>query len=166
MTKIYSPDRYDQNFSLKVPIHLALVMLYIARHLFIVFLAFNPLPKLSGAFSFLQPLVSSPALLLTDVPGFLVLFAWARREPGASLVWHRVWAHGRSLLTVALLSHFLLLAVFEGAEALKAFNYRPGARLVIVNLVLDLLLVYYLWRFSIVRDVFADFPEDAKGAGK
>jgi len=161
VTRLYSPDRYDQNFVLKVPVHLALVMLYVVRHLFIVFLAFNPLPRLSGAFDFMRPLVSSPAVLLTDLPGFLVLFAWARREPGAYRVWHWIWSNGRSLLTVALLSHFLLLAILEGAEALKAFNYRTEARLVIVNLGVDLLLVYYLWRFAIVRDVFADFPEDA-----
>lgn len=161
MTRAYSPDHYNRNLVLKVPVPLALVMLYIVRHLFIIFLAFNPLPKLSAAFSALQPLVSSPAVLLTGVPGFLVLLAWAKREPSATPGWRWIWSRGRGLLTAALLAHFLVLAVIHGPDALKGFEYRYEARLVIVNLGVDLLLIYYLWRFSIVRDVFADFPEDS-----
>ena len=158
MPSTYSPNRYDQYLTLKVPVHLVLVMLYIVRHLLIVFLAFNPLPKLAGVFAFMQPLVSSPVVLLTDIPGFLVLFAWIKREPDAAPVWRRIWGNGRGLLTTALLAHFLFLALGQGADALHAFNYRYEARLVIVNLGVDLLLIYYLWRFAIIRDVFADFP--------
>lgn len=161
MTTYYPPGRYDDNLSLKVPLHLAFVMFYVVRHLLIVFLAFNPLPKLAGVFAFMQPLVTSPAVLLTDIPGFLVIFAWVKREPDAAPGWRWIWAHGRTLLTAALLAHFLLLAVLQGADVLKVFYYRHEARLVIVNLGVDLLLVYYLWRFQIVRDVFADFPADS-----
>jgi hypothetical protein len=159
MSRFYSPERYDSNLVLKVPVHLALVMLYSVRHLFIVFLAFNPMPKLSGAFTFMQPLVSSPLVLLTGIPGLLVLLAWGKREPDAAPLWRRVWANGRLLLTLGLAAHCLLLAALQGADALSVFYYRQSARLVVANLGVDLLLIYYLWRFELIRDVFAEFPE-------
>jgi hypothetical protein len=160
MTRSYPPDRYDRNLLLKVPLPLILVLMYVARHFLIIFLAFNPLPKLAGVFAFMQPLVSTPAIFLTDIPGFLVLVAWAKRKPGAGYLWRWIWNHGRELLTAALLAHFLILATTKGWDALSAFNYLHAARLVIVNLAVDLLLVYFLWRFPLVGDVFRDFPED------
>jgi hypothetical protein len=58
MDNIYPPDRYDRNLVLKVPFLLLVILLYGVRHLFIVFLAYNPSPKFAGVFAFLQPLAS------------------------------------------------------------------------------------------------------------
>jgi hypothetical protein len=162
MERLYPLERYDRHFCLKAPFHLMLAMLYAARHIFIVLLAYSPNPRLASAFAFMQPL-ASPLYVLTDLPAILVLLAWSRRRPEAGLFWRRLWRHGRTLLTVSLGLHFAFLTYFQGAQAWHTHEYLDSSRLVLVSLGLDLLVVYYLWRIRVVGDVFADFPRTPSG---
>ncbi len=138
-----------------VPILLLLAMLFSVRHLVIVFLAYNPSPKIAVAF--LQGF-HSPLYLATDIPSLLVLCSWFRRLPKSGAFWRIIWRHGRALLTMSLSLQFGLLYMQHGQELWQAYSFTDSQRFVIVNLGLDLLVIYYLWRFTIVRDVFADFP--------
>ncbi len=157
MTQNYLPDAYDRFLCLKVPFHLALAMFFSIRHLFIVFLAYNPSPKMAAAFTYLQAF-QSPLFVFSDLPALLVLVAWLKRLPESGALWRSVWKHGRVLLTVSLLCQFALLFWQQGQSLSQAYSYTDSQRFVIVNMGLGLLTIYYLWRFAIIRDVFADFP--------
>lgn len=136
-------------------------MTYTIRHMFIVFLAYNPSPKLGSAFAFLQPM-AEPWFVAADLPALLVLLAWWQRRPGAAAFWRRTWHSGRILLTVSLLLQFALLAHAQGLELWASYYLTQGERLAIVTLGLNLLLIYYLWRSPRVGDTFADFPAGSK----
>lgn len=161
MDDFYTPDRYDRYLTLKVPLLLMLIQLFSVRHLFIVFLAYNPSPKFAGAFAFLQPL-ANPYFVLSDLPAMLVLTAWIRRGSKAGVFVRWIWRHGQVFLTVSLLLQFALMAFLEGGGVWSAYYYDDRERLVIVSLGLNLLALYLLWRFPLFGHVFADFPaEDA-----
>lgn len=158
MPSQYPPEAYDRYLSLKIPIHLIVAMLFSVRHLFIVFLAYNPSPKMAASFTYLQAF-QSPWFVFSDLPALLVLIAWLKRLPETGTFWRSVWKHGRLLLTTSLMIQFALLLWQQGQGLSQAFSFTDAQRFVIVNMGLDLLIIYYLWRFAIVRDVFADFPE-------
>jgi hypothetical protein len=122
-----------------------------------VFLAYNPSPRLGQAFSFLQG-YQSVWFILTEIPAILVLVAWLKRIPDTGPFWRWIWHNGRYFLTATLLMQFALLASREWQGLRHAFSLTDSQRFVILNLGLDVLVLYYLWRFSVVRDVFADFP--------
>lgn len=158
MDNFYPPDNYDRNLVLKVPFLLMVILLYSVRHLFIVFLAYNPSPKFAGAFAFMQPL-ASPYFVLADLPAMLVLAAWIRRAPKAGNFVRWIWRHGQVLLSASLLPQFVLLIFLEGGGVWSAYFYDDRERLVIISLSLNLLVLYFLWRFPLFGDVFADFPK-------
>lgn len=157
MKNHYSPECYDRFLVLKVPFHLILAMAFSIRHVFLVLLAYNPNPKIGESFNTLQPL-AQPAFVLTDIPAMLVVAAWIMRTPGAKPFWRWVWKHGRELLTLSFVAHLLVLVYREGGGLLDAFVLMHREKLIIVSFVLDLMMIYYLWRLSIIRDVFDDFP--------
>ncbi len=160
---LYPPEAYDRNLALKVPPLLVFALLYAIRHLLIVFLAYNPSPRLGAAFAFLQPL-AEPWFVAADLPALLVLLAWWQRQPAARVFWRRVWHSGRALLTATLLIQFALLAHAQGLRLWEAYYLTQAERLAIVSLGLNLLFVYYLWRSPRVGDTFADFPSPPKSA--
>jgi hypothetical protein len=164
MESLYPPDHYDRYMALKVPFTLMLLLLYSVRHLFIIFLAYNPSPKFAEAFAFMQPL-ASPYFVLSDLPAMLVLAAWIRRAPQAGALMRRIWRRGRVLLTASLLLQFALLIILEGGGVWSAYFYGERERMVIVSLGLNLLAVYVLWRVPLFGDVFADFPPADAAAG-
>jgi len=161
--QIYPLHAYDRHGSLKVSLPLLGVMLYAIRHLLIVFLAYNPSPRLGSAFAFLQPL-AEPWFVAADLPALLVLLAWWQRRPEAKRFWRQVWHSGRALLTTSLLLQFVLLVHAQGLRLWEAYFLTQGERLAIVTLGVNLLLVYYLWRSPRVGDTFADFPAAGKAA--
>lgn len=150
--------------ALKVPPLLVFALLYAVRHLLIVFLAYNPSPKLGAAFAFLQPL-AEPWFVAADLPALLVLLAWWQRRPEAKAFWRGIWRYGRVLLTISLLTQSALLAQAQGVNILQAYYLTQSERLAIVSLGLNLLCVYYLWRSPRVADTFADFPTAPRSVG-
>ncbi|MEW5769194.1 MAG: DUF2919 family protein [Pseudomonadota bacterium] len=159
----YPPDAYDRNLALKPPPLLILVMLYCALPLLLILLAYNPSPKMQGMYTYLQHF-ESPLSLLCGLPAALVLFAWAKRLPQAGATWRQVWRWGRWLLSLSLLAHFTLLFSQRGMAIWNTFVLLDADRLVVVNMGLDLLALYYLWRVRRVADVFADFPAPPRPA--
>lgn len=158
MDSFHAPERYDRYLTLKVPFSLMLVILFSVRHLFIIFLGYNPSPKFADSFAFLQPL-ANPYFVLSDLPALLVLAAWIRRAPKAGNFVRWIWRHGQVLLSASLLPQFVLLIFLEGGGVWSAYFYDDRERLVIISLSLNLLVLYFLWRFPLFGDVFADFPK-------
>lgn len=162
MDQHYPPDAYDRFLCLKVPFHLIFAMLFAIRHVFIVFLAYNPSPKMASSFAFLREF-QTPIYVFADLPALLVLVAWLKRLPESGAIWRKVWHNGRLFLTLSLLLQFALVFVRQGHDIWQAYSYTDSQRFAIVNLGADLLVIYYLWRFAVIRDVFADFPTTQAG---
>lgn len=163
-TPHYAPENYDLNGSLKVPALLVVTLLFSIRHLLIVFLAYNPSPRLGSAFAFLQPL-AEPWFVAADLPALLVVLAWWQRRPGAKALWRVIWRYGRVLLTLSLLLQFALLAQAQGMNILESYYLSQGERLAVASLGVTALCIYYLWRSPRVGDTFADFPAAPKRPG-
>lgn len=153
----YPPEAYDRNLALKPAPLLIAVMLYCALPLLLVVLAYNPSPKLQAAFSPLQH-YATPLSLLSGVPAALVIIAWLKRLPESGSFWRRLWHSGRVLLSISLVFHFLLIAYQSHASIWNSYALSTADRMLVVNMGLDLLALYYLWRSPRVADVFADFP--------
>lgn len=161
----HPPEAYDRHGCLKVSVLLLGTMVYAIRHMLIVFLAYNPSPKLGSTFAFLQPL-AEPWFVAADLPALLVLLAWWQRRPEARPMWRFLWRHGRMMLTTSLLLQTGLLVHAHGLTLLESYYLTQGERLALVSLVLNLLLVYYLWRSPRVADTFADFPANPEQSGR
>lgn len=158
MNTRHDPTAYDRYFCLKVPFHLIVVMAFAARHLLIVFLAYNPSPKMATSFSFLQA-YQNPLFIAADLPALLLLIAWAKRLPASGKAWRTIWKHGRLLLTLTFLAQAALLVTLNGHDIWHTYGLSTSQRFVIFNLGMTALAIYYLWRVTLVREVFADFPE-------
>jgi hypothetical protein len=154
----YPPEFYDRNTVLKPPLLLILVMAYCTRPLLFVVLSFNPSPKLGPAFAYMQH-YATPLSVLFALPAVLVIAAWLRRLPDASMYWRVIWRYGKALLSVSLFANFIFLIIQSGPEITNAYVLSNTARISLVSLGLDLLAFYYLWRVVLVTDVFSEFPE-------
>jgi hypothetical protein len=153
----YSPDDYDSHLALKPPFLLIAIMVYCALPLIFILIAYNPSPRFQASFSYLQH-YATPLSFLGGIPAALVLFAWTKRLPTAGRYWRLIWRWGKWLLSVSLMTHNYLLFSQRGLDIWNSFTMLDSDRLVVVNMGMDLLFVYYLWRVQRVTDVFADFP--------
>ncbi len=159
MRNTYDPDQYGKYLCLKVPFWMLAVLFFTCRHLVFVLLANAPLPSANTSMGFLTA-QTSLWFLLTDLPALLVLLAWGHRLPNAKPVWEWLWRRGRELISISLVFQmgFTLMVMIAGQSA-GGFSWGISDRLLMVNVGLIGLSLYYFWRFSIVADVFEDFPK-------
>jgi hypothetical protein len=153
----YPAHRYDEQLVIKIPPLLWLTMLFLIRHAILVLLSY--LPRTGEAMTYLRYLVD-PLFLVADLPAVLILFAAVRRKPGAPDWIRALWGHGRPLLALSSLLYLVLLmaSLFSSARPLlPAVN-----EVLIVSVLLNLAIVAYLVRSTLVRDVFAEFPKDSR----
>lgn len=157
MNRIYSISSYDRHNLLRVSFGLLAVMLYSIRHLLMVLAVYNPNPKFA-ALAYMKEM-ATPVYMATDLPALMVLFAWLYRRPDVKMWAKIIWRNGRALLMLSAAWHFLVLAYSKGPSAIEAFLIRGDGLLVLGNLLLDLLVLSYLFLSLRVRDTFADFPK-------
>lgn len=136
-----------------------LAIVYSVRHLGLIFLAYFPLLPGHTALAFLKSALS-PALVLADVPGFLLLLAWRHRRPGVAPFWPWVWRHGQVLLLLTLGLPFGLL-LFTTALPLHLRHATGSGLLALGYLLLHGSISLYWLRSRRVRAVFRDFPVQA-----
>lgn len=151
----YSPDDYDQYLTLKPSLGMVCALAYSARHMLLVVLAYLPLLPGKSDMAFLKS-VLSPAMVLSDVPGLLLLLAWRNRRPEASAFWRRIWRQGRAWLLFALVAQLGLLYTTSLPGRLSDFT---GAGLpAVAYLALHLIIIVYVASSGRLREVFRDFP--------
>lgn len=149
----YRAHRYDEHLVLRVPPLLWLVMVILVRHFLLVLLTF--IPRTGDAMTYLRDLVD-PLFLISDLPAAVVLFAGVRRRPGAPDWIRNLWSKGRTLLSASALLYLAILIVnlaASGRHIDRAIN-----EAVIFSVLLHLLIITYLARSRLVRDVFRQFP--------
>jgi len=160
----YGLSDIDDNGLLKVSALLLVIMLYLSRHLLLVlFVAFNVLISLKrgsaeSPFHYLQDYSSGPLFLLASVGSLLVLYSMQKRRPEAGRFVRWVWSRGRQLLIASALLDLLFIVVMH-------FHHMRNLGLtVLVASLLDLYIIFYLYKSVRVADTFAEFctPGDMK----
>jgi hypothetical protein len=147
------PSRYDEHLTLKVPVTLWLVLAFLLRHLLLLGITF--LPTTGEEITALRDLIR-PAYLAADLLALPVAIVATRRRPRAPDWMRRLWPLGRALLTASALLYLALLGwqIATGGEPLIS----AVDEAVLISALLNLAVVVYLWRSTLVRDVFREFP--------
>ena len=151
----YPPSYYDDHMSLKPPLLLWLVVVYLSRAIV--------LPAIMGIGAFAG--VNSDAIglfrqfcsaetLLPSLLACIILLALFRRAPNASKPVCWIWAHGRTLLA---LSAGLDLAI-SLILPIRQREIDPQVLLSLCGAGIDAFLLAYILVARRVCDAFADFP--------
>jgi hypothetical protein len=156
MSRIYGDSSYDDNFCLKPPGLLWLAALYLSRaFLLLVIYVVSSLSRVGpegmatlrgtvSAYAFVPSLVAAP-----------VLYALICRAPSAAKPLRWIWAHGRTILTLAAILDCAASIASSGLIDGDAANLNPISLLAAL---FDIYFLVYLLATRRVRDVFADFP--------
>ena len=151
----YAAHHYDENLRLKDPFTLWLCFLYGIRHFFIIVVA----AKVSLVFAdnpWLD-LQSSSFFLANDVLALVVFMAIGHRVPNASQLMRWVWLHGRWLLAGA---YLLGIGIFVKLhQSILSHIDHPQFLTALSVLLIDLLIVTYLLKSELIKDIFNEFPE-------
>jgi hypothetical protein len=118
-------------------------------------LAYNPSQKMGGSLDFLKHQVD-PLLLISDLPTLVLVYAWINRHAGASARMRSIWHKGRELLMTSVVLHFGLMLWLSGHAVLR-YPTGSGSTVILLGLV-DIGILLYLFRSSLVKDIFADYP--------
>lgn len=150
MNTRYNSLRYDERFILKVSPLLWLTIFYSMRHsLLFLFVSMTQSAQLMSAFADVVDL----RLMASDSLALLVLLAYFSRlgkTPGN--LFRRVWHGGKWLLLAATALNTALVPLLQWEKI-------ADLDLVLLTLLeLNVVVVIYLARSTLVRDIFADFP--------
>jgi hypothetical protein len=149
----HDPSRYDEYLTLKVPLALWLVLAFLLRHILLLGITF--MPTTGEEITALRDLIR-PAYLAADLLALPVAVVAARRQPQAPEWMRRLWPHGRALLTASVLLYLALLSMHVATTGRALINAVDEA--VLISALLNLAVVAYLWRSTLLRDVFREFP--------
>lgn len=150
----YSPSRYNDDLTLKTPWSLWLILIYGLRQALFILLGF--LPTTADTLDYLLESVEPPFLLVNAMAAAVMVAAFRRRGQAGQAI-RRIWSSGRWLLITALSLDILLSIVF-GWPTLTNVGSDRGL-LVVVQVTLGALMLTYLFRSRLVRDVFRSFPD-------
>lgn len=160
----YDAYRYDANFALRVSPLLWLIILWSNHH--VLLLVMSSLAKSGYVFDVAKDYAASATMLVSDIPGAIVLIARLNRSPGAGPKIRWLWRHGIKFLVLGL--SISAVATFI-AYPQKIANPESFAFWVVAA---NLGSIAYLVLSRRAREIFADFPlpiqntEDSKPAKK
>ena len=167
MTMTHNPFdgyRYDNNLALRVTFLLWLIFFWSCHH--VLLLALAAFSKDGEVFHMAKEYAYSWPLLISDLPGVIVLLVCLRRTPeaGAKLRW--LWHQGTKFLVVGLAISTAAMFQSHQQEITDLENYYCW--ITVVNVA----IIAYLLISRRAREIFADFPvpipkkEDSKCLGK
>ena len=162
MSKIYSFPDYDKYMSLKLDFEVWLIIAYFLRP-FILKVSTIQMGRggvKSDSVSGLKDMVYPDDFgffiaFLATIPVLLLVFAYAKRKPGASGLVRKIWHNGRTLLLVTAVLNIIIIFVPFLMDLTHSINVLGWFQLVIA-----LYIVFYLYTQQRVVDTFADFPKD------
>lgn len=153
--KNYPVYRYNDRFVLRVSPLLLATIAYSLRHLIIILLAYAPSQKFGGSMDFLKH-QTNPLLLVSDMPALALALAWSRRHEDSSALMRSIWHKGRALLMTAVGLHLGLMLWLSGSAILH--HPAGSGQAVLLQGLLDVAILAYLFRSSLVKDIFEDYP--------
>ena len=162
MSKIYSFPDYDKYMSLKLDFEVWLIIAYFLRP-FILKVSTIQMGRggvKSDSVSGLKDMVYPDDFgffiaFLATIPVLVLVFAYVKRKPGASMLVRRIWRNGRTLLVITAVLNIIIIFVPFLMDLTHSINVLGWFQLVIA-----LYIVFYLYTKQRVVDTFADFPKD------
>lgn len=151
----YNFDDFDDDFCLRPPWSLLVVLLFICRdYLLPIAQAATRMGGGGGDMGWLLQL-QLPFWWLLEIPGLLVAFAWVRRLPQAGPLARAAWTHGLALL----LGSIALQAAAIVATLPRNWTDFAAEGLTAVGMLFALLVVAVsMLRNRRMRNAFQDFP--------
>lgn len=152
MSKTHYPSYcYDDNFVLRVSPLLWLMIVCSVNHVLILCLAAfaNSADVLAMAIEYAY----DPYILMSNVPGALVLLAAVNRRPAAGERIRRLWRNGRVLLIVGLCAQIAVIAALRWK---KVVNMDES---LLANLAANAVFLVLLLGSKFIKDIFSDFPQ-------
>jgi len=168
MSKLYSFSDYDKYMSLKLDLEMWLIIVYFLRP-FILKVSTIQMGRgaKSDSVSGLKDLVYPNDFgffiaFLATIPVLILVFAYAKRKPGASGLVRKIWHNGSMLLVVTAVLNLIIIFIPFLMDLTYRINILGWAQLAIAVFIL-----FYLYTMQRVKDTFADFPkDDPEAAGK
>lgn len=152
----FDPWRYDDNLVLRVSPLLWLIILWSIHH--VLLLAVGGVSKSGEVFTMMADYAYSIPLLISDIPGAMVLATRINRVPDAGARTRWFWRHGAKLLVLGL--SISTVAIFNAYQQ-KIAN---PENFVFWIAAINLGVIAYLVFSRRVREIFADFPSPAQAA--
>ena len=163
MSKVYPFTAYDKHMSLKLDSNMWLIMVYFLRP-FIMKISTIQMGRgaKSDSVSGLKDLVYPNDFgfflaFIATMPVLILIFAYAKRKPGASELIQSIWRNGRNLLVVAAAVNIVVIFIPFFIHLTHSINvYGWGQLAVAIG------VIVYLYRSNRVSDTFADFPKESE----
>ena len=163
MSRVYPFTAYDKYMSLKLDSNLWFIIVYFV-HPFILKVSTIQMGRggKSDSVSGLKNLVYPDDFgfflaFVATIPVLLLIFAYAKRKPGASERVQSLWRNGRNLLAAAAVLNIIVVFIPFLANITHSITiYGWG------QLVLAVAILIYLYSSNRVTDTFADFPVEAE----
>ena len=162
MSKVYPFSAYDKYMSLKLDSTLWLVIVYFLRPLILEISTIQmgrggKSQSVSGLKDLVYPDDFGLFLgFVATIPVLLLMFAYAKRKPGASAFVRTLWRNGRSLLAAAAVMNIVVIFIPFIASITHSINTFGW-----VQLAVAVAIIVYLYSSRRVSDTFADFPEES-----
>jgi hypothetical protein len=163
MSRVYPFSAYDKYLSLKLDATMWLIIVYFLRP-FILKVSTIQMGRggvKSDSVSGLKNLVYPDDFgfflaFVATIPVLVLIFAYARRKPGASGLVRSLWRNGRNLLVAAALMNIVVIFIPFIANITHSINVYGW-----VQLTAAVAIIAYLYSSERVTDTFADFPREA-----
>ena len=155
MPKVYSFKDYDKNLSLKVGHGLWLIVLYLLHPYILLFSTLlSRQSDAAGLKNMVYPDNFSLTLaILATIPALCFIYAWTRRNPGASNIVQYIWRNGSMMLTLTALLNVATVFVPLLLDIKHKIHMIGWAQLAI-----SMMVIAYVQFSQRVKDTFADFP--------
>ena len=163
MSKVYPFTAYDKHMSLKLDSNMWLIMVYFLRP-FIMKISTIQMGRgaKSDSVSGLKDLVYPNDFgfflaFIATMPVLILIFAYAKRKPGASELIQSIWRNGRNLLVVAAAVNIVVIFIPFVMNLTHSINaYGWGQLGVAIG------IIFYLYQSKRVTDTFGDFPKETE----
>ena len=163
MSKVYPFTAYDKHMSLKLDSNMWLIIVYFLRP-FIMKISTIQMGRgaKSDSVSGLKDLVYPNDFgfflaFIATVPVLILIFAYAKRKPGASELIQSIWRNGRNLLVVAAAVNIVVIFIPFVMNLTHSINaYGWGQLGVAIG------IIFYLYQSKRVTDTFGDFPKETE----
>jgi len=167
MSKVYPFTAYDKYMSLKLDSNMWLIVVYFLRP-FIMKISTIQMGRgaKSDSVRGLKDLVYPNDFgfflaFIATVPVLILIFAYAKRKPGASDLIQSIWRNGRNLLVAAAAVNIIVIFVPFFIHLTHSINvYGWGQLAVAIG------IIVYLYQSKRVTDTFADFPKESGDQNK
>lgn len=156
MSKSYSIASYDKHLSLKVNGVMWLIFAFLLRPYVVGLMSVANRRDSTQLINMVYSDHLSMSLsAFSGIPVLVLIYAWMRRSPGASLFVKKVWANGAVIASSsAILNAAVILSPIWFDAMRKISVYGWGQLLICV------VIVFAVYTNQYIKDCFADFPED------